>query len=397
MINKINVISNVKYHSNINFKSNEQDKQQELKSVESNNLDIQANYGIAHIKLAKILNMPIIKSELKESLSPDSFEGARIYSSDGKFNAIVNKDNNTTKYYYISEDEDFVEKLVVKDNKTNHIIKEENAYYDDEDEINVRVRQYSPKTGKEIAYNKIDDNELEYARKTIYLKNGEIEEISYDYEDNRYSVYGHNNRKNTQTSIHFTDDFKDLSISKTQENNNVSYTKNIKFYNGALLSTTEEKTTIAPNTLGLNPLFDNDLKPISNININALIDSIKDGEKTYYSDGSLESIKKDGIEAKYDIGGFVYKINAPDFSVSLDETGYKHITENLGDNEKRGTIISQDGEIEVYYQKDNIRKTLEMDSKYNPLSYHEYIFDDDDEIEEFKFFDYQNGVLKDVF
>ena len=126
MINKVsavNSISNVLNLKNLSFKSENTNNLIEVKEQEQTNMQALTNYWTASINLDKKYELKPLESRLMKDNKVDSLAGEKIYYN-GELHSIVDKNEETTTYYYPSIiEEGLIDTMLVEDNKTkkNHI------------------------------------------------------------------------------------------------------------------------------------------------------------------------------------------------------------------------------------------------------------------------------------
>ena len=137
----------------------------------------------------------------------------------------------------------------------------------------------------------------------------------------------------------------------------------------------EEYTQInsIKNNIAEKILSDKDLKPSPKIEYPIDLNKIQ-GKKTYYSDGTVESvITPDNIKYTYDLGENLVIINDKNREINRypDDDWYS-IKEKINDNESKTTVYYPDGDISVSYKKnDEEKKIILTNGKIN--LYEEYI------------------------
>ena len=364
MINKINSVGNVKVFSNLNFKSEEKivSKPTEEREYDAKPL---ANYAMASIDFKNKLKVTPLIPTIYLPEAVDSIKGERIYNSNGDLYAIIDE-NDETKIVYkpVKGRDDAFESIVTTDKKTGKIIKEQNNKIEGNEHKEISIRQFSPETGDEIAYTKYEDGALEWASKTLFHKDGSVTEVTYDYEDKEYRIYETSKNGNVRRDLYMSEDMKFITINTSIETKGKRTHSNAEYYNGALLSAEKSTSNIMPNMMGLDPLKDSDLMPeeiLTKEELQALAESLE-GEKTYFSNGMVESVKGKvsdlEIEAHFNPNGEVVEIitnekkyNIGDYSIvctSIIDENYKKITDVFYRGGK-GVTIEKDGNFKEAY------------------------------------------------
>ena len=127
--------------------------------------------------------------------------------------------------------------------------------------------------------------------------------------------------------------------------------------------------------MGREPLSDNDLIPAKKYNISIVTPDFE-GEKTFYSNGAVESIKTTDGTAYFSPDGKVTKLTSKDIEiVSMDENELC-IIEKLDENKERTTCYYENA-INIKYVDGNKYKELELTPKLTPIRYEERILEED--------------------
>lgn len=356
MINKINFaqgIQNVQFR--LAFKANDEGEQAPVSapdnSVSFKGAEALANYNKPNVMAfdKSILDVePILPTIIK----PDeigSIEGEKIYGSNGKLNSIVNRVGDKIVVYTASPDEDnVITSIVTKDKKTGNVIKEQRTVAEN-GESWTTVREYNPETGDVIgatSYN--EDGEPDWASKTITKENGVTQDVEYDFRNGHYRVSESSADNKFYRSYEFNKNKELISI--VEDKNRQSYSR-IELYNGAVLSAEHTKTEVIPNNMGREVLNDEDIKPAD---MSVYPNSIE-GEKTFYSNGSLESVTAGDLVYNYSPEGDITSIKDGNKTVEVNGE-VTVITENLEDGAVKTTTHFEDGDTWVDYEKDDSQK-----------------------------------------
>lgn len=391
MINKVGVINN-NYVSKINFKSSEPVRPVESKEVESSNLQLQANYGIAQLKLSKLMDIKPLKSQLLNSTNPEDYEGVKVYNSEGKFAGVVNKNERTTSYYLPILEEDKIGSIKVVDNKTNKLIYQE-TLEKNEDDTCIYVEEFLPVVGKKVLSTVYENGEIVSKSSYSYSRNGNKTVKTCFPDEDVYKISETNMRSDRESTLRFANDFKDCHYGESYKKGNVFFNKDVTFYNGALISTYESKESVIPNMVGREPLQDKDLVPAQKFSSNFVSSVLKDGEKKYYSNGSVESITKNNSSAEYNLKGDLMNFEFENTKVYFYQDGSQEIIENLGENISKLTIYdAESGSIVVEFEDNEKAKYLHLNSKLQPETYSEHSINSDNK-EYSKDYYYRNGML----
>ena len=258
------------------------------------------------------------------------------------------------------------------------------------------VEENSLSTGKPIRSTYYYDGKLYSSTNYAKKRNGLDEKVTYYYDDKEYVVTQFSSNRNIQNYISLSKDLKfvDIDVTRTSKNKEQSY--DLKFYNGALLSATERKKTTMPNLLGREPLSDNDLIPAKKYNISIVTPDFE-GEKTFYSNGAVESIKTTDGTAYFNPDGKVVKLVSKNIELESQDDGELLITEFLDENKKRITFYEEDT-INVQFYNGDKYKDLTLTSKLVPIRYEEAIIKEDGDLDtQFSYYYDGSGFLDEVY
>lgn len=385
MINRINPIVNQINIARPTFKSNNDEKEFFVTppKSEADGIEALANYGIASIKFYKNFKMIPVSPIISNPNVTDDIKGDRIYSSDGKLYSIVDENEATKTVYKIknTDESDLIDEVSVFDKESSQKIKEQLNLYDIDDfELDcIVVKENSITTGKPVRGSSYKDGELYSSTNYAKKKNGLDETVSYYYKDKQYYVYQSSPNQEISNHISLSKDLKfvNIDLSKNTKDKNISYSA--EFYNGALISTTEIKTKTIPNLMGREPLSDNDLIPAKKYNISIVTPDFE-GEKTYYSNGAVESIKTTDGTAYFTPDGKVTKLVSKNIEIDAIDIGSLCITEKLGEDKERITCYDEDSTL-VRYIDGNTYKELLLTPKLTPKRYEEGLIEDDGEVD----------------
>lgn len=367
MINKIDGVSNVKNYSALNFKADTNKVTQQIEEKEFDAKPL-ANYAKASIDLKNKLKVEPLIPTIYLPEAVDAIKGERVYGSNGDLYAIIDETEKTrTVFTPVEGRDDMFESIVTTDKKTGKIIREQFNRIEGREHKSISIHQFSPETGEEVAYTRYGEDGLEQASKTIYNKNGSSTEICYDYNEKEYRICESSKSGNKRNYVNMSEDMKFMTVESTYESNFNRTNSVAQFYNGALLNAEKYTSNVMPNMMGLDPLKDEDLVPeeiLSKSELQKLAEAL-DGEKTYFSNGAVETVKGkiDDLEvvAKFNPSGEVMELSSEkgDYKVNnynvmcttiLDENN-KKIT---GDFDKGGksVTIEKDGKFkEAYYSE----------------------------------------------
>lgn len=365
MINKVDSVGNVKVNSNPNFKSEEKTVSKFVENKEFNTKAL-ANYSMASIDFKNKLKVTPLIPTIYLPEAVDAIKGERIYKSNGDLYAIIEQNEKTrTIYTPVEGSDNMFQTIITTDKKTGNVIREQFNEIEGREHKNIYIHQFSPETGKEVAFTRYNEGELECASKIIYNKDGSETRISYDYDNKEYDIFEISKDGRREKSIRMTDDMKFITVNSSYRNNARKVYTRAEYYNGALLNSETTNASTTSNMMGLDYLNDKDMMPekiITKEEIQELINSI-DGEKTFFSNGTVESLKGkyQGSDVKicFNPVGEATEIITEKEQIILDYYFTSH-TKFIDKNYK---ITS------TKYKNDGSSVTLEKDGKFIEANY----------------------------
>lgn len=361
MINKINMAQGVQ---SVQFKQASKIKETENSpvTVPDNEVSFKGAEALANYNKPNVLSFdksilnvePILPTVIK----PDaigSIEGEKIYGSNGKLNSIINRVGDKVVVYTASpENDNMIESIVTTDKKTGNVIKKQINEIEDGKYKEMRLQEFDSVTGKETKFFVYEDGEPVVASKTVYGKNGMTQFVDYDYEDGHYYVnetFGDERKYNKHYEFNKN---KELMFVYERKGNQST---GINFYNGAVISVNRDKTEVFPNNMGREIMSDPDLVPAS---VASYPDSIE-GEKTFYSNGSLESVTAGDLVYNYSPEGDIISIKDGNKTITM-ENDVTDIEEDLGDGATKSTSHFDNGVISVEYKKGDYSKHINIEN-----------------------------------
>lgn len=367
MINKINFAQGIQQvQSRPAFKAKETDDGTVTapdSSVSFKGAEALANYNKPNV-MAFDKSILEVEPLIPTIIQPDaigSIEGEKIYGSNGKLNSIINRVGDKVVVYKASaENDNIIESIVTTDKKTGNVIRRQNTEFEDGKQW-TSVSEFDSLTGEQTRYTSYNENgEPDYASKIIAKPNGFTQEISYDYRNGHYNVYEDSADGKYHRSYEFN---KNKDLVRIYENKNDTNNSVVEFYNGAVISTEHTRKEILPNNMGREVLNDGDVKPAD---ISIYPDSIE-GEKTFYSNGSLESVTAGDLVYNYSPEGDITSIKDGNKTVEVGPN-VTIITENLEDGAVKETRYCDDRFVFVDYEKDDYKKHISIKNG-NPYYY----------------------------
>lgn len=358
MINKINFAQGIQQiQTKPAFKANETESAPVTtpdNSVSFKGAEALANYNKPNV-MAFDKSILEVEPLLPTVIQPDaigSIEGEKIYGSNGKLNSIVNRVGDKVVVYTASpENDNMIASIVTTDKKTGNVIKRQDNDIEDGKYIGMTVLEYDPITGEGARETYYENNEPSYASKVITNNRGLRQEIGYEFSNGHYRVSESTPDKKLNRHYEFNKN-KEL-ISAWEDKNNGQSSSTVEFYNGAVLSVEHTKQEVLPNNMGREVLNDPDVKPAD---LSVYPDAIE-GEKTFYSNGSLESVTAGNLVYNYSPAGDVTSIKDGNKTVEVNDR-VTIITENLEDGAVRTTKYFKDGDTWIDYEKGDYQKQL---------------------------------------
>lgn len=398
MINGINAIGKTYYVTKPSFKAEEKAPEIAENLEEFNSADLVSSYNKAELLLGKKFEVEPLLPTIFHPNYTNAIKGERIYTSDGKLYSIVDE-NETTKTVYIPNEEDtrFFDSIITTDKESGNVIRKQINTVEDGKYLEMYIAQYSPQTGNILAHSTYNNGELNETSKYIYKDNGAQEVITYVPSRKMYYCDKASADGNTLENLSVSSNLKfgTIDLSRRIKGKEISY--NANFYNGGLISFSETKQVVMPNLIGREPLADKDLQPAEKLDLEGLSPDIKEGEKTYYSNGAVESIIFPFGTIHYTPEGKINKLVSDKREVEVLDNGNQIIKENLGDNESRTTSYFQDDSVEIRYQNEESYKILSLNKNKSPMSYEEGMIDTEKHDNNSLSLYYNKGVLESAY
>ncbi len=293
MINKINFAQGIQQvQARPAFKAKETDNETVTNpdsGVSFKGAEALANYNKPNV-MAFDKSILEVEPILPTVIQPDaigSIEGEKIYGSNGKLNSIVNRVGDKVVVYTASaENDNMIESIVTTDKKTGNVIKEQRNEIEDGKYVYMNVAEFNPETGKRTRITEFVNGELDYASKTSTNERGMTQDVAYDFKNGHYTVSESTADGKFYRTTEFNKNKELISIYEHKNSRGSEVRSEVNFYNGAVISSDQRKSEVLPNNMGREVLNDTDVTPAD---LSVYPDSIE-GEKTFYSNGSLESV-----------------------------------------------------------------------------------------------------------
>lgn len=372
MINKIGALGNINLVSKPSFKASEKEDVVTNPQVELKTPEALANYGVATIKMNKKFDIKPIIPTIYNPNYTHAIKGERIYTSDDRLYSIVDENETTKTEYFPNKDDDrFFDKIITTNKETGNVIFKQDNFIEDGKYKEMTVSVFSKDTGEIEADSIYENGELYTATKYLKNEDGSREDITYYYKDKEYTWTKSSKDGKNETYTRMTKDLKFVNYSENKRMQGKETEVEARFYNGALISLSEEKRTIVPNLLGREPLNDEDLKPAEKYNLETILPDLE-GEKTYFSNGAVESIVFPDGTAFFTPEGKLEKITSPTKEIEVTRNGGQIIKEIFDKNTTKTTrYYADDLDVDVKYENNDKVKELRLNSDLKPRYYSE--------------------------
>lgn len=367
MINNINLCQNIQIPQNLAFKS-KQEGSYVSSPIENSNLngaEALASYNSAFINNRNPFNIPLLEP-IDMPGDINAIEGERIYNSKGVLKCVV-KDTKDKKYVYSydSNDSPIINNIEIYDKKTGNKIFDQYEYVYDKDGKEHRymnIAEYDSVTGLETASSLYIDMMPSKKQITKYGANG-CEYISYYYDNAECAVYKHSGNSSFEKTYDINGKLKNEFYDEC--NDDGTYRQTTFYKNGKEVSkeTTKKQAIMRPEYQKY--INNTELTPVECPEFLTSIENIE-GEKTYYSNGQLESVRtNDGKYYEISLNGNYITLQDGNKTIGYSvEKGtdkkFCTITEDLGNATKRTMYSGKNGDElwSVEYTKGNIKKCL---------------------------------------
>lgn len=398
MINKIGSADMRVIHSNFRA-ANEKTKQQDLTKSKSEfdiqGLDILALYNsaVTDFPIKKdILEIPQISPVLNNQDDITKLDGERIYTSAGKLHSIIRRDENTVTIFTPDEQDENIFSLIEVYDKSNHLIKTQTREDYDGKTI-VTIREYNPETGKQTGFTEYQNSEIYYTGKTDIGENITVNSEEY-YPKNEYTVSIASDKDNTYANITLNKEKQVKEFYSNKEDDNISKSTTINFYNGIPYQISKSQVTNLPNIPNMDFLEDEDLKTADYFKKPENLKNIE-GKKTYYSNGEMETncynSDEGQVTAHFLPDGTCDKIIFSDKELVFDKNN-QTITEK-NDIKTKTTSYTNDTLKKVRYENQNSYKEIWFYDNRKPFIYEEGVIKDKEEYDTKHYTFNKNGML----
>lgn len=369
-----------------------------------NGMNALASYNTPAISKPTAKNVQPLLPTILQPQAIKVIKGERIYNSMGELDTIIDKTEKGTVVYKmdIQAPNDAISKIETYDESGHLIQTQENMNTIEEGKLPklsfIELVKYSPETGKELSKTVYENGKPTVSIDNVYEPNGVVKEYVVNFENNTSSITETYENQNIGRKIDFDKNGNITSI--VTKNNNQHSKEHLQFLNGVLASRTVKTKTPIPNATGKNPMNDKDLTPAQPYILGYNPKQVQ-GEKTYYSNGALESIStltENGgmVLHRFNVNGDLVAIldqqdinNAKTITFSPDN---QMISESLADGSEKLTVNFDDGskEVTVMNYKNGFEKNVKYSKEGLPVTYFER---SEGQNEVFMEFDKQGNII----
>lgn len=324
--------------------------------------DLKGTTALAAYNSFGVMNnqTPVIQLSLPTILQPEAvkaLKGERIYTSTGDLTAIIDKSDKTTTVYKMDCEtpNDAIRKIETFDNATGKLIRaQENLNIINPGQMPVleliEIKEFYPdsdKLQKNTIYSK---GKLQMTALHEYGPNG-YEKIS-GIENNHMFVEESYENINTDRLTTFDKNGKIISVETMDRDNNTK--QKVSYKNGMPSKIITENRFPIPNTTGKNPMTDPDLVPAQPYILNYDPKQIQ-GDRTMYSNGSLESIEthtanNGHVTHRFEINGNLLGIEDAKDPNNIKTVMFypeHYAVEESSKDLRKTTVFNKDGSKEV--------------------------------------------------
>lgn len=331
--------------------------------ITKNGLDATAAYNIG-LMYAKDKNIKKDENPLEPIWNSDNIneiKGEKIYNHNGKLQYVIIRDEDTIEYYVPDkDDESKLEEIRIIDKKTGKLLEKQTSYREEDengDEYKVlTVQKFSPENSNNYREAEYINGELR-ATSNETDTNGKIANVFYDYQSKTYSInhYNTDDKNDMRINVNLNENKQIQSYEEYVDDTGINLV--ISYFNGTPISYNICKQVVLPSDAGKDKLTDPNIKPAEKEEKPKNLRKIE-GEKTYYSNGALESNTFDyqgkKIKALFNDDGTLTKISTDDKEIEFD--GEKQvITEKFDNNVVRITEFSLNGKKFVTLKDNNTK------------------------------------------
>ncbi len=388
---------NVDAVRNVNFISKPMFKAKNKVEQAENNADVSlqgmvalASYNTTLLRNPKVLDFPPLPLIHNPN---EKFEGEEVYKSNGELYSITKDNGNTKLVFKPAEYEDELGSITVLDKKTGKLLALQENYKNSDNTITNHIYKYSPINGKFLQSCVYKDGKLTYNTKKI-ASHGIDEAITDDLENKSYTIS--KSGKNFHQAIEFNKDKTLANIWQEKTRGLKTSSTEVKFYNGAILSIEKNEKVTVPNNLSIENLKDINLTPAPKFVTDKDYKGLE-GEKTYYSNGMLETnnINNGEVIAHFSPDGILTELDFADKTIKYDSDNVQEIEEKIDDKMTKITRRCKDNGVSVTLEQEGSTKELHLSAENRPVAYWEREKDTDGNyIKDDAFYFNEQGMLE---
>ncbi len=389
MINSVNPLPMVQtaniQGTNRNVTNPQQQAYNPVQNTNLNGVEALAAYNKPYASTAPKKMQPLMPTIMQpEAIKYLMQKGTPVKSSSGELNSIIVQNDKTTTVYTMDvlAPNDAIRKIETFDNSTGKLVqKQENHNILEEGKLpqtpDIEITKYDLQTGEPVAHTFYEKGKPYSTMEHDKLPDGTERTYIYRFEDKNITIIDSNENQKMSQRTEFSSDGKLKEIST--RNWETHTTEITKYKDGHIIGEKEVRQLLPiPNTTGKDPINDPEMKPSAPVIIN--YDPTKvEGEKSYYSNGVLETIRTQTANGEVvhsfapngNLTGIDYDNGKK--SICFEERFYS-VKEEIAPNIYKTTFFNKDGQIDVSIANDKLKteKTAYYEKEGYLVSYAEY-------------------------
>ena len=326
-------------------------------NISMNGMDALANYNFNLVNKNNDFND--IKT-VKMIPIPDDIsmiDGEKIYNSKGNLVCVI-QENSKYKTVYQNNDSKSI-KIIDKNN--GKTIKEQECYTSINNQKMITVYENADNgVGYQTFYETINGNlKVTSNSKNIEYPDGSVKEFIHEIDMKELRVINRPAKGTINWSFDGAIDYDEQGNIKhvTKHSQNSDSEIDVRSNNGQYYSVEENSITSIPNNFGEKYKNDKDLIPANLFKIPEKPENIE-GQKTYYSNGIVETNKVGDVLYSFNYEGKLTNIDMPKTKIIVEEDGAQEIEELLPNGAVKTTNRFPSGQLYVEYKKDGQRKMV---------------------------------------
>lgn len=360
-MNNINPIYSINSCYLPSFKQKEAEKSTVSNPINTNmsmnGIDALANYNFNLInKHGDFNNIKTVKMiPIPDDIS--SIEGEQIYNSNGDLVCVIKEDSHY-KTIYKNNDSKTIQIIDKNNNKT---VKKQECYTSINNQKMISVYEDAGNgIGYQTFYETINGNlKVTSNLKNIKYPDGSIKEFIHEIDMKELRVINRPPKGTINWAFDGAIDYDEQGnikhITKHSENSDSEIDVHSK--GGQAYAVEENKISSIPNDFGEKYKNDKDLIPATIYNMPQNPEKLE-GEKTYYSNGIVETNKVGDTLYSFNYDGKLTNVDFPNRKIIIEEDGAQEIKESFSDGAIKTTNIFPSGQLYVEYSKDGLRKMV---------------------------------------